>query len=57
MIGPPLPPVAINRNRSGQEKYKVNPLEEIELVRSKARKMDATKAPRHPNFYIERYAL
>ena len=57
MIGPPLPPVAINRNRSGQEKYKVNPLEEIELVRSKARKMDATKAPRHPNFYIERYVL
>lgn len=56
MIGPLPPPVTINRNRGGQEKHEVHYLEQVELDRTKALKMDATRAPRHPNFFIERYA-
>lgn len=52
IIGP-MPPVAINRTRGSQDKYEIHPLEQVELDRLKARKMDATKAPRHPNYYTE----
>ncbi|CAL1711599.1 unnamed protein product [Somion occarium] len=51
----PMPVVAsnINRSRGGQDKSQIH-LQQVEIDREKARKMSATKAPRHPNYYVER---